>query len=129
MECHGGRLMECHDDRKNRARESNVALQDLEKTTLSTRAARGWRSQWMMPETRSQKLGRGQRTVYEQAKKPELQNTVMDDRRADPQRVSQERTHSGCKEHSQLQASNEDPGGGLGQDKVQDRTRTKSTPR
>ena len=25
------RLMECHDDRKRRARESNVALQDLEK--------------------------------------------------------------------------------------------------
>ena len=89
MECHGWRLMECHDDRKRRARESNVALQDLEKTTLSTRAARGgerqwcWettrprasehvkrtRPDWMMPETRSQKLGQGQRTVYEQAKK------------------------------------------------------------
>ena len=98
MECHGGRLMECRDDRNRRARESNVALQDLEKTTLSTRAARGGRRQWcwettrprasehdwMMLETRSQKLGRGQRTVYEQAKTPEVQNTVMDDRRADP---------------------------------------------
>ena len=94
----GGRLMECHDDRKRRPRESNVALQDLEKTTLSTRAARGggrqwcWETtrprasehDWMMLETRSQKLGRGQRTVYEQAKTPEVQNT--DDRRADPQR-------------------------------------------
>ena len=40
MECHGGRLMECRDDRKGRARESNVAWQGLEKTTLSTRAAR-----------------------------------------------------------------------------------------
>ena len=29
MECHGGRLMERHGDRKRRARESNVALQDL----------------------------------------------------------------------------------------------------
>ena len=79
----------------------NVALQDLEKTTLSTRAARGGRRQWfleatrprasehdwMMLETRSQKLGREQRTVHEQAKTPEVQNTVMDDRRADPQRV------------------------------------------
>ena len=45
------------------------------------------RPDWMMLETRSQNLGRGQRTVYEQAKTPELQNTVMDDRRADPQRV------------------------------------------
>ena len=101
MECHGGQLMECHDDRKTRTRESNVALQDLEKTTLSTRAARGgvrqwcWETtrprasehDWMMLETRSQKLGRGQKTVYEQAKTPEVQNTVMDDRRADPQRV------------------------------------------
>ena len=43
MECHGGRIMECHDDRKRRTRESNVALQDLEKTTPSTRAARGGR--------------------------------------------------------------------------------------
>ena len=112
MECHGGRLMECHDDRKSRARESNVALQDLEKTTLSTRA-------------RSQKLGQGQRTVYEQAKTPEVQNTVMDDRRADPT--------AGEKEHSQLQArtssgrlaaasvGNEGPGRGLGQDEVQDK--------
>ena len=40
MECHGVRLMECHVDRKRITRESNVALQDLEKTTLSTRAAR-----------------------------------------------------------------------------------------
>ena len=40
-----------------------------------------------MLETRSQKLGQGQRAVYEQAKTPELQNTVMDDRRADPQRA------------------------------------------
>ena len=78
--------MECHDDRKRRTRESNVALQDLEKTTLSTRAVRGgWRQwcwvttrprasehDWMMLDTRSQKLGRGQRTV-------------LDDRRADPQ--------------------------------------------
>ena len=39
MECHGGRLMECHDDRKRRSRESNVALQDLEKTALSTPSA------------------------------------------------------------------------------------------
>ena len=46
MECHGGRIMECHDDRKRRTRESNVALQDLEKTTLSTRAARGRGSQY-----------------------------------------------------------------------------------
>ena len=45
------------------------------------------RPDWMMLETRSEKLGRGQRTVYEQAKTPELQNTVMDDRGADPQRV------------------------------------------
>ena len=45
------------------------------------------RPDWMMLETRSQKLGQGQRTVYEQAKTPEVQNTVMDDRRADPQRV------------------------------------------
>ena len=107
MECHGGRIMECHDDRKRRTRESNVALQDLENTTLSTRAARGGKRQWcwettrqrasehvkrtrpdwMMLETRCQKLGQGQRTVYEQAKMLELQNTVMDDRRADPQRV------------------------------------------
>ena len=40
------RDMECHDDRRRRARESNVALQDLEKTTLSTRAARGRESQY-----------------------------------------------------------------------------------
>ena len=40
-----------------------------------------------MLETRSQKLGQGQRTVYEQAKEAEVQNTVMDDTRADPQRV------------------------------------------
>ena len=46
MECYGGRIMECHDDRKRRARERNVALQDLEKTTLSTRAARGRESQY-----------------------------------------------------------------------------------
>ena len=73
------RAMECHGDRKRRTRESNVALQDLEKTTLSTRAARGggrqwcWETtrprasehDWMMLETRSQKVGRGQRTVYE----------------------------------------------------------------
>ena len=45
------------------------------------------RPDWMMLETRSKKLGQGQRTVYEQATTPELQNTVMDDRRADPQRV------------------------------------------
>ena len=49
---------------------------------------------------------------------PELQNAVMGDRRADPQ--------PGKKEHGQLQARGEDPGGGLGQDKVQDRTRTGS---
>ena len=97
----GGRLMECHDCRKRRTRDSNVALQDHEKTTFSTRSARGrvrrwcWETtrlrasehDWMMLETRSQKLGRGQRTVYEQAKTLEVQNTVMDDRRADPQRV------------------------------------------
>ena len=41
MECNGGRIMECHDDRKRRTRESNVELQDLEKTALSTREARG----------------------------------------------------------------------------------------
>ena len=95
MECFGGRLMECHDDRKRRAQESNVALQDLEKTTPSTRKACGGGTQyvkrtrpdWMMQETRIQKLGQGQRTVYEQAKTPEVQNTVMDDRRAGPQWV------------------------------------------
>ena len=46
MECHGGRHMECHDDRKRRTRESNVALQDHEKTPLSTRAACGRGSQY-----------------------------------------------------------------------------------
>ena len=77
-----------------------TAREDLEKTTHSTRAPRGGRESvvlgdhqttrkrtrpdWMMLETRSQKLGRGQRTVYEQAKTPEVQNTVMDDRRAHP---------------------------------------------
>ena len=40
MECHGGWLMECHDDRKRRTRESNVALEDLEETALYTRSAR-----------------------------------------------------------------------------------------
>ena len=88
--------MECHDDRRRRARESNVALQDLEKDdALYTRSARKGESvhvkrtrpDWTILETRSQKLGRGQRTVHQQAKTPEVQNTVMDDRRADPQRV------------------------------------------
>ena len=40
-----------------------------------------------MPETRSQKLRQGQRTGLRAGKEAEVQNTVMDDRRADPQRV------------------------------------------
>ena len=53
MECHGGRLMECHDDRKKINRESNIALQDLEKTAPSTRAARGEEgSEWCWETTR-----------------------------------------------------------------------------
>ena len=42
------------------------------------------RPDWMMLETRSQKLGRGQRTVYEQAKTLEVQNTVIDDKKSGP---------------------------------------------
>ena len=72
MECHGGWIMECCDDHKRRARESNVGLQDLEKTTHAQCAAqhvKRTRPDWKMLETGSQKLGQGQRTVYEQAKK------------------------------------------------------------
>ena len=106
MECHGGRLMECHDDRKRRARESNVALQDLEKTTLSTRAARGGETVVLGDHQTTRKRTREANTTrLDDAgdKKPEarsrtedclrageeaeVQNTVMDDRRADPQRV------------------------------------------
>ena len=70
-----------------------------------------------MLETRSQKLGQGQRTVYEQARTLEVQNIVMDDRRADPQRVKRTFPTAG-----QTRAGrNEGPGRGLGQDEVQDK--------
>ena len=98
------RAMECHDDRKRRARDSNVALQDLEKTTLSTCAARGGGSQWCWDTTRPRTARVANTTRLDDAgdKKPEdrsrtedcpragkeavVQNTVMDDRRADPRR-------------------------------------------
>ena len=95
MECHGGQLMECHDDRKRKTRESNVALEDLEKTTPSTRAARGKGESVVQanttrlddagdknPEARSRT-----EDCLRAGKEAEVQNTVMDDRRADPQRV------------------------------------------
>ena len=37
--------------------------------------------------TRSQKIGRWKRIVDDKAKKLEIQNDVMNDKRADPQRV------------------------------------------
>ena len=44
----------------------------------------------MMTEkmTRSQKIGRWKRIVYDKAKKLEIQNDVMNGKRADPQRVN-----------------------------------------
>ena len=106
MECHGGRIMEFHDDRKRRARESNVALQDLEKTTLSTRAALGGERAVLGDHQTTRKRTREANTTRltdAGDKKPEarsrteeclragneaeVQNIVMDVRRADPQRV------------------------------------------
>ena len=78
MECHGERLMECHDDRKNRARESNVALQDLEKTMLSTRAEA---NTTRLDDAGDKKPEARSRTddCLRAGKEAEVQNTVKDD--------------------------------------------------
>ena len=83
-----------YDDRKRRTRDSNVALQDLERTTLSTRAARKGESVVQANTTRLDDAGDKKpeaRSRTEDSpragKEAVVQNTVIDDRRADPQRV------------------------------------------
>ena len=61
-----------------------------------------------MLETRSQKLGRGQRIVHDQAGKPEVQNTVREEQKSTCKRTSRAQPtagmnlirKTGCGEHT-----------------------------